>query len=126
MISAAEARAKISQDAVSLKRGSASADPNLSNKTTSESGLSAQLQELHNQAEKDSYQLSMAKDLTISDYFVGYLTKQKDLPAAINEVAGRLSTDEVAELMSAYATNFFSSQRINNALSGPARSGTNQ
>jgi hypothetical protein len=126
MISSAEARAKVSQDAVSSKRGSASTDPNLINKTNSEAGISTRLEELHNQAEKDSYQVSMAKDLTISDYFVGYLTKQKDLTGAINEVAGRLSTDEVAELMSAYSTNFFSSQRINSALTGPARSGTNQ
>lgn len=127
MITAAEIRARLSQDAVMTKqRSSASADPNANMKSGAEGGLSSQIQELQNQVEKDQYQVSIAKDLTISDYFVGYLTKQKDLSAAINEVSGRLTAEEVAELMSAYANNFFSSQPATGAASSPARAGSNQ
>lgn len=85
-------------------------DPNLPAKATLESGLNQSLAELQQQAEKEQYQLSVAKDLTISDYFVGYLTKQKDLSSAIKDVAGRLTPDEVSELMYAYANNFFTSK----------------
>lgn len=70
----------------------------------------AELKMMQNRFYKESLQLSMAHDLTISDYFVGYLTKQKELNKAIKEVSGRLTAEEVAELMSAYANNFFSSR----------------
>ena len=49
----------------------------------------------------------MAKDLSVTDYFVGYLTKMQDKKAAFNEVAGKLTAEEVAELMSAYANSVF-------------------
>lgn len=127
MVSSAETKARQTQDAIMLKqRSSASTtDPNLAGgKGTSEGGLSSQLQQMQFQLEKDEYQVSIAKELTISDYFVGYLTKQKDLKAAISDVSGRLTPEEVAELMSAYATNFFSSQPSVGATS--IRSGSNQ
>ena len=113
MTVAAQDRIKLTQTLISQKqRQSASTiiDPNLINKSVVESGLNPILTELQQQAEKDQYQLSVAKDLTISDYFVGYLTKQKDLQAAIKEVSGRLTPDEISELMFAYANNFFSSK----------------
>jgi len=130
MVSSAELRAKQAQDAVMLKqRTSASTkDPNLNKSNGGESGLSNQMQTLQNQLEKEEYQLSLAKDLTISDYFVGYLTKQKDMSAAITEVSGRLTPEEVAELMSAYANNFFSTTRAATAPSSGSlmRAGSNQ
>lgn len=131
MVGAAEAKARQTQDAVMIKqRSSASAspmDPNANMKGGSEAGLSAQIQQMQNQLEKDEFQVSIAKDLTISDYFVGYLTKQKDLSAAITEVSGRLTAEEVAELMAAYANNFFSSQPVStNGTKAPARAGSNQ
>jgi hypothetical protein len=49
----------------------------------------------------------MAKDLSVTDYFVGYLTKLQDKKAAFNEVAGKLTAEEVAELMAAYANSVF-------------------
>ncbi len=112
MIAAVLEKSNLSQQALTVKqRLSASAtDPNTLRKTKSEAGLNSQLEELQQQAEKDRYQLSVTKDLTISDYFVGYLTVQKDLAATISEVSSRLSPDEVAELMHAYANNFFSSK----------------
>lgn len=55
---------------------------------------------------KEQLQVSIANDLTISDYFVGYINKQSNLPEVIKSVSGRLSDEEVAELMSAFAYNF--------------------
>lgn len=126
MTSNAQDRIKTTQTLISQKqRQSASAlqDPNLSAKGSTESGLTLNLAELQQQAEKDQYQLSVAKELTISDYFVGYLTKQKDLSAAIKEVSGRLTPDEVSELMYAYANNFFSSKPSSSI--SPARADVN-
>lgn len=125
MIYSAEMQLKQSTGAIALKqRLSASADPNLAAKNTAESGLNPHLVELQKQAEKDKYQLAITRDLTISDYFVGYLTKQKDMAAAISEVSGRLSPEEIAELMAAYANNFFSSKSSMDTV--PVRSGFNR
>ena len=126
MISVAEAQLKQSKNAVALKQRitASMTDPNLRQKSILESGLNLQLQELLKQAEKDQYQLSITKELTISDYFVGYLTKQNDMKAAINEVSGRLTAEEIAELMAAYANNFFSSRPSSGMA--PTRAGTSQ
>lgn len=78
-------------------------DPNLA-KTEFESGLSADLQK---QLEQEMLSLSMSRDLTISDYFVGYLTKQTSLELSIREVSARMTPAEVAELMVAFAEHFF-------------------
>jgi hypothetical protein len=80
-------------------------DPNLTVKSgISEAGLN---QELHAQLEREILNLSLTHDLTMTDYFVGYLTKQNSIDVAIRDISGRLSAEEVAELMSAYAQNFF-------------------
>lgn len=79
-------------------------DPNFQLKTMgTEAGLS-------NELERELLNLSLTQDLTISDYFVGYLTRQASLDGAIKEVSIKLSSEEVAELMSAYAENFFQSR----------------
>lgn len=54
-------------------------------------------------------QPNMADELTVADYFAGYLTKQRNQAQAIKEVSGRLSPDEVAELMTIYANSVFGS-----------------
>ncbi len=111
MVSEAEVRLKQTRDSIiSKRRGAASKDPNAAISTVVEAGLSTDLQTMHNKYEKEQLQLSMAHDLTISDYFVGYLTKQPQLSKAIRDVSGRLSAEEVAELMDAYANNFFTSK----------------
>lgn len=75
-------------------------DPNFQIKNTgTEAGLSKEL-------EREILTLSLTEDLTISDYFVGYLTRQASLDAAIKDVSNKLTTEEVAELMSAFAENF--------------------
>lgn len=62
---------------------------------------------LNKELEREILTLSLTQDLTISDYFVGYLTRQASLDSAIKDVAVKLTADEVAELMAAYAENFF-------------------
>lgn len=42
-------------------------------------------------------------ELTVSDYFVGYLSRFKDQKKAFNAAAGKLDSSEVSELMTAYA-----------------------
>jgi hypothetical protein len=61
---------------------------------------------LKNQLSKEQLQAALASELTINDYFVGYLNKQANLQHAIKGVAGKLNDEEVAELMSAYAYSF--------------------
>lgn len=111
MASEAEVRFNHTRDLMlTSQRVTASKDPNNAPSMTSEAGLHADLQAMQRKYEKERLQLSMAHDLTISDYFVGYLTKQADLGQAIKEVSDRLSAEEVAELMNAYANNFFISK----------------
>jgi hypothetical protein len=52
----------------------------------------------------------MAKELTMADYFAGYVTKQANQAEAIKEVSSRLSHPEVAELMTIYANSVFGTQ----------------
>jgi hypothetical protein len=91
MVDAAELRVQKIKLTLEQQRQSvsANADPNL-----------------RNQLSKEQLQATLATELTISDYFVGYLNKQSNMQDAIKSVAGKLSADEVAELMSAYAYNF--------------------
>lgn len=116
MISDAESRVKTLKDSIQKKRGAASS-------SGTEAGLSVQLLDFQNRLEREELTLSWAQDLTISDYFVGYLVRQKSLSAAIKEVSGRLSAEEVAELMTAYANNFFSSKPNTTVVAPHADSG---
>ena len=63
-------------------------------------------------------QPNMVDELTVADYFAGYLTKQRNQAQAIKEVAGRLSPDEVAELMTIYANSVFGSHSLAAPKSG--------
>lgn len=85
-----------------------SKDPNLNRrKGTLEASSGANAENLEEQLEQDQATLEMARDLSVTDYFVGYLTKLQDKKAAFNEVAGKLTAEEVAELMAAYANSVF-------------------
>ncbi len=102
MISESDLRVKNLKESLWKSRTSAS--------SSTEAGLNPVIQNIQNKIDKEELQFSLAQDLTITDYFVGYLTKQKSLNTAIKEVSGRLSAEEVAELMTAYADNFFASK----------------
>lgn len=86
-------------------------DPNLAR--TARSGVEAvagrdiSVEKLERQLQEEQYDLEVAKDLSVTDYFVGYLTKIQDKKSAFKEVAGKLSPEEVAELMTAYANSVF-------------------
>lgn len=87
-------------------------DPNIANSSTLEAGIGQDLsiEKLERQLRMEQYDLEVAKDLSVTDYFVGYLTKVQDKKAAFNEVAGKLTPEEVAELMTAYANSVFGAQ----------------
>ena len=111
MVKDAELKVKATQNTLSIKAAANRAvglDPNLSRKNEVNSGLNRKLQDL---LEKEQLQLSLAQDLTISDYFIGYLAKQKEPEAVIKEVSTKLTADEVAELMMAYANHFFATSK---------------
>ena len=86
-------------------------DPNLVR--TARTGVEAvagrdlSIERLERQLQEEQYDLEVAKDLSVTDYFVGYLTKIQDKKSAFKEVAGKLSPEEVAELMTAYANSVF-------------------
>lgn len=83
-------------------------DPNLARRKAGlEASSGVDTESLESQLQQDQSILEMAKDLSVTDYFVGYLTKLQDKKAAFNEVAGKLTAEEVAELMNAYANSVF-------------------
>lgn len=59
---------------------------------------------LENQLKSESYNLEMAQELTFTDYFAGYVNRQENKKEAFHEVAAKLSSDEVFELMTAYSS----------------------
>ncbi|MEN0058582.1 MAG: hypothetical protein AAGB31_07090 [Bdellovibrio sp.] len=87
----------------------AGTDPNLAKKASTEAVSSADMsvEKLERLLREEQYDLELAKDLSVTDYFVGYLTKIQDKKSAFQEVAGKLSPEEVAELMTAYANSVF-------------------
>nr|BFD57997.1 hypothetical protein CKG001_01040 [Bdellovibrio sp. CKG001]BFD61424.1 hypothetical protein BdHM001_01050 [Bdellovibrio sp. HM001]BFD65156.1 hypothetical protein HAGR004_01780 [Bdellovibrio sp. HAGR004] len=87
-------------------------DPNMAHKAGLEavSTQDMSVEKLERELREEIYDLEVAKDLSVTDYFVGYLTKIQDKKTAFNEVAGKLSPEEVAELMTAYANSVFGAQ----------------
>ncbi|HRO67704.1 MAG TPA: hypothetical protein PL182_09085, partial [Pseudobdellovibrionaceae bacterium] len=84
-------------------------DPNVRKKAGLE-GQDLEATRLLTQIRNDEMELEMALELTVSDYFAGYLTKLSN-KNVYKEVAGRLTPDEVAELMAAYANSVFGTPR---------------
>ncbi|MBO9666588.1 MAG: hypothetical protein J7501_07205 [Bdellovibrio sp.] len=85
-------------------------DPNLARSGRGVEAVPARdisLEGLEKQLRQEQYDLEVAQDLSVTDYFVGYLTKIQDKKSAFKEVAGKLSPEEVAELMNAYANSVF-------------------
>ncbi|GEM_PF-1491422 len=84
-------------------------DPNLAQGAALEAvpAHDISIEKLERQLREEKYSLEVAKELSVTDYFVGYLTKVQNKKSAFQEVAGKLSAEEVAELMNAYANSVF-------------------
>lgn len=113
----AEAQIKISNYKAQMENSkprmtASGGDPKLKNNRETEAVVSKNisLEKLERELRHEQYGLEMARDLTVTDYFAGYLTKVQNKKAAFQEVAGKLSPEEVAELMSAYANSVFGVQ----------------
>lgn len=90
-----------------------SKDPNMARRNGAfEAGAGINIEGLQDQLQQDQATLEIAKDLSVTDYFVGYLTKIQDKKAAFSEVAGKLTAEEVAELMAAYANSVFGTNAV--------------
>ncbi|WP_413559297.1 hypothetical protein [Bdellovibrio sp. HCB209] len=92
------------------RRAASGTDPNLARAKNVVEAVASQdisIDKMEKQLREEQYELDVAKDLSVTDYFAGYLTKVPDKKAAFKEVAGKLSPEEVAELMNAYANSVF-------------------
>lgn len=92
------------------RRAASGTDPNLARGRGGLEAIASQdisIDKMEKQLREEQYELDVAKDLSVTDYFAGYLTKVPDKKAAFKEVAGKLSPEEVAELMNAYANSVF-------------------
>ncbi|MBX2987994.1 MAG: hypothetical protein KF802_08850 [Bdellovibrionaceae bacterium] len=75
---------------------------------------------LEAQVYREKVAVETAQELTVSDYFAGYLAKMSNKNSVYKEVAGKLSPEEVAELMSAYANSVFGTQNQGGSLPASA------
>ncbi len=57
----------------------------------------------------DLYSLEVAQELSVTDYFAIYLTKQDNKADAYKEAAQKMTADEVNQLIRAYADSMFPS-----------------
>lgn len=68
------------------------------------------LANLEQKLQLDQFSFDLANDLSVTDYFVGYLNKVENKQSAFKELAAKMSPDEVAEIMTAYANSVFGSR----------------
>jgi len=81
-----------------------------SHRAATEAGIASefklsQQQRGHYQMQRDLLDLDIANGLTLTDYIVGYLSKQADRKAAVSAIAARLTPEEIAELMNAFTNS---------------------
>lgn len=57
----------------------------------------------------DLYSLEVAQELSVTDYFAIYLTKQENKIEAYRDAAEKMTPDEVSQLIKAYADSMFGS-----------------
>lgn len=105
------ARLRVSASKINLDAYKATIPPR-STASKTEAGLDPQLERAMDQMQADDSYLTFTKDLSVSDYFVGYLVKQKNPQAAFKEAALKLTPEEVAELLNAYATHISESNSV--------------
>lgn len=72
------------------------------------SAKDSELDRLEGVLKNDLYSLEVTQELSVTDYFAIYLTKQENKPEAYKEAAQKMTSDEVNQLIKAYADSFFS------------------
>lgn len=77
-----------------------------------EAGLSKDIdmEKLETQLKSDLFSLDAAQMLSVQDYFAIYLTKLDNKNEAFKEAAQKMNSDEVAELINAFAESMVGSQ----------------
>jgi len=85
------------------------ANANSKSKTEATAVRGLNLEKIELQLRADLMTLETAKDLTVTDYFAGYLSKLTRRSEAVKEIAQKMSSEEVAELMMAYSNSLFGS-----------------
>ena len=103
----AQSKILVIRTQIDSRKAARGTDPNLAMGRKSIEAGEPGVTLLERQLRQEQYDLDIAKDLSVTDYFVGYLTKVADKKSAIQDVASKLSPEEVAELMMAYANSVF-------------------
>lgn len=90
-------------------------------KTESSSSLDLEIEKLEAKLKNDLFSLEVAQQLTVQDYFAIYLTKLENKKEAYKGAAEKMNTEEVTELINAFADSFSSTQ--SNGITGPSAAG---
>lgn len=79
-------------------------------KTEAGLGKDIDIEKLESQLKSDLFALDAAQQLGVQDYFAIYLTKLENKNEAFKEAAQKMNSDEVAELINAFADSMVGSQ----------------
>ena len=90
-------------------------------KAESNSSLDLEIEKLEAKLKNDIFSLEVAQQLTVQDYFAIYLTKLENKKEAYKGAAEKMNTEEVTELINAFADSFSSTQ--SNGITGPSAYG---
>ncbi len=90
-------------------------------KTESSSSIDLEIEKLEAQLKNYLFSLEVAQQLTVQDYFAIYLTKLENKKEAYKGAAEKMNTEEITELINAFADSFSSIQ--SNGIASPSASG---
>lgn len=79
-------------------------------KTEAGLGKDIEIEKLEAQLKNDLFSLEIVQQLGVQDYFAIYLTKLENKNDAYKEAAQKMNSEEITELINAFADSFVSSQ----------------
>lgn len=79
-------------------------------KTEATLGKDINIERLESQLKNDLFSLEVAQQLSVQDYFAIYLTKLDNRNEAFKEAAQKMNSEEIAELINAFADSLTNSQ----------------
>lgn len=79
-------------------------------KTEAGLGKDIEIEKLEAQLKNDMFSLEVVQQLGVQDYFAIYLTKLENKNDAYKEAAQKMNSEEITELINAFADSFASSQ----------------